>query len=83
VTGTAGTCFAVQADDVLIRGLVVNGCTTSVDLISGSNGRVEGNFLGTEATGAQRLVDSGQEVIAEFGASGAVVGGASPAARNL
>ena len=83
VTGTAGTCFAVQADDVLIRGLVVNGCTTSVDLISGSNGRVEGNFLGTDATGAQRLVDSGQEVIAEFGASGAVVGGASPAARNL
>jgi len=82
VTG-AGTCFSVQADDVLIRGLVVNGCTTSVDFVSGSNGRVEGSFLGTDATGTQRLVDSGQEVVAQFGAAGVFVGGASPGARNL
>src|SRR5262245_35584562 len=50
VTGGAGvgTCFFVQTGDTTIKGLVVNGCTTSVDVVSGSNNRVEGNFLGTD-----------------------------------
>jgi IPT/TIG domain/S-layer homology domain len=84
VTGGAGvgTCFAVQASDTTIKGLVVNGCTTSVDIQSGSNNRVEGNFLGTDPTGTQRLVDSGIEVVVGAAPS-AHVGGSSPAARNL
>jgi hypothetical protein len=32
-----GTCFAVQTSDTTIKGLVVNGCTTSVDIQSGSS----------------------------------------------
>jgi hypothetical protein len=78
-----GTCFSVQADSTTIKGLAINGCTTSVDLVSGSGGRVEGNFLGTDATGTQRLVDSGQEVVVGFGVTGAFVGGPTPAARNI
>jgi hypothetical protein len=84
VTGGAGvgTCFSVQASDTTIKGLVVNGCTTSVDVVSGSNNRVEGNFLGTDPTGTQRLVDSGAEVVVG-NAPSARVGGSTPAARNL
>jgi len=85
ITGGAGvtTCFSVQASDTTIRGLAVNGCTTSVDLVSGSNVRVEGSFLGTDPAGTQRLVDSGQEVVVGSGATAAVVGGSTPGSRNL
>ena len=84
VTGGAGvgTCFIVQASDTTIKGLVMNGCTTSVDIQSGSNNRVEGNFLGTDPAGTQRLVDSGGEVVVG-NAPSAHVGGSTPAARNL
>ena len=74
--------FHVQASDTTIKGLVMNGCTTSVDIQSGSNNRVEGNFLGTDPTGTQRLVDSGGEVVVG-NAPSARVGGSTPAARNL
>ena len=84
VTGGAGvgTCFTVQASDTTIKGLVVNGCTTSVDIQSGSNNRVEGNFMGTDPTGTQRLVDGGNQVFVG-NAPSARVGGSTPAARNL
>ena len=84
LTGGAGvgTCFTVQTDDTTIKGLIVNGCTTSVSIQSGSNNRVEGNFLGTDPTGTLRLVDSGGEVIVG-NAPSARVGGSTPAARNL
>ncbi len=84
ITGGAGvgTCFTVQTDDTTIKGLIVNGCTTSVSIASGSNNRVEGNFLGTDPTGTQRLVDSGNEVFVG-NAPSARVGGSAPAARNL
>jgi hypothetical protein len=84
VTGGAGIdpCFQVQTSDTTIKGLVINGCTTSIDLQSGSNDRVEGNFLGTDASGTQRLVGSGQEVTAGT-VTGAFVGGPAPAARNI
>ena len=84
VTGGAGvgTCFTVQTSDTTIKGLVLNGCTTSVDIQSGSNNRVEGNFLGTDPAGTQRLVDSGGEVLVG-NAPSAHVGGSTPAARNL
>ena len=84
VTGGAGvgTCFTVQASDTTIKGLVMNGCTTSVDIQSGSNNRVEGNFMGTDPTGTQRLVDGGNQVFVG-NAPSARVGGSTPAARNL
>ena len=84
VTGGAGVdpCFSVQAGDTTVKGLVINGCTTSVSVASGSNNRVEGNFLGTDPTGTQRLVSSGGEVIIG-NAPTAHVGGSTPAARNL
>ena len=85
ITGGAsvGTCFTVQASDTTIRGLAVNGCTTSVDFVSGSNVRVEGSFLGTDPAGTQRLIDSGQEVIVGGAVTGGVVGGSTPASRNI
>ncbi|HVQ54983.1 MAG TPA: hypothetical protein VMT25_07375, partial [Thermoanaerobaculia bacterium] len=76
------TCFQVNASDTTIRGLVINGCTTSVDFVSGSNVRIEGSFLGTDPTGTQRLVDLGQEVTVGAVAS-AYVGGAAAASRNI
>ena len=53
-----------------------------MDIQSGSNNRVEGNFMGTDPTGTQRLVDGGNQVFVG-NAPSAHVGGSTPAARNL
>ena len=70
--GGAGVdaCFQVQASDTTIKGLVDQRLHDERRASSGLERRaVEGNFLGTDPAGTQRLVDSGQEVIA-----GAVTG---------
>ena len=70
---------------VTIRGLAINRCPNAGILIqtAGGNGSViAGNFLGTDPTGASRpgAQNAGVEIEA---ANGVVVGGTSPADRNL
>ena len=79
-------CLRVQASDVTIKGLVVNRCSASnISLMSGAftNARIEGNFLGTNPAGTASYDQGFGENVEILGQTGAIVGGTTPAARNL
>ena len=83
-TGGGEGCLVAAAPDVTIRGLVINRCLGGAAIrLSGVNGVVAGNFLGTLPDGATLPANeqfaSGVVVLQ----SGARVGGTSPADRNL
>jgi CSLREA domain-containing protein len=48
-----------------------------------TNARIEGNFVGTDASGSRVLGNRQCGILIGSGATGAVVGGDSPAARNV
>jgi hypothetical protein len=77
-------CITVSTSDTTIKGLVVNYCDGGI-LLSGafSNNRIEGCFLGTDATGTTRLDQDFSKQVQIFNQSGATIGGSTPAARNL
>ncbi len=84
--GSAGG-LTVKADDVTIRGLVVNRCSTYEIDVSDlgtphQNAVVEGCFLGTSADGTQAL-NPFSVAIRIDGHQNARIGGTTPAARNL
>jgi len=64
-----GQNSAFNASGVLIQG--------------GSGNRVEGNFIGTDGWGTNRVPNAYHGVMLENGASGNVIGGTNAAARNL
>ena len=80
-------CLHVKSDDVTIRGLVVNRCTSysisAEDLgIPHENFTVQGCFVGTSADGTQALNPFFVTVnVDQF--SNARIGGTTPADRNL
>lgn len=80
----AGGVLSLAAGDSILRGLVINraGLGTSAIQINGPNNRIEGNFLGTNATGTAALGNAAHGVIVETGSAN-VIGGAAPAARNV
>jgi len=83
----ATSCLKIKADDVTIRGLVVNRCTSheidANDLgTTRHNFVVEGCFLGTSADGTQALGPYFTSVNLQS-QQDAHVGGTTPAARNL
>ncbi|MGH3145068.1 MAG: beta strand repeat-containing protein [Rubrobacter sp.] len=69
----------------VIKGLVVNGFGGAGIAINGdtSNNRIEGNFIGTNPTGAVDNGNLSDGVAVVNGASQNVVGGTTPAARNV
>ena len=85
------TGLVIDADDSTIRGLVINRpapcCASFGDAIeiTGDNNVVEGNLLGIKpdgtSTGTASGLSTGVEVLP--GANGTVVGGTTPAARNV
>ena len=80
-------CLHARADDVTIRGLVVNRCTSydiqAEDLgVPHQNFVVEGCFLGTNADGTQAL-NPYFAAVGIDGFSNARIGGTTPADRNL
>lgn len=70
---------------VTIRGLVINRCSSShIDLESGSDAVIEGNFIGTDATGTMALGGgSGISMFVQSGGLTFTAGGTTPAARNV
>jgi hypothetical protein len=83
----SSSCVKVKADDVNIRGLVVNRCTSyAIDAndlgTTHQNFVVEGCYLGTSADGTQALAPffSGVDLEEQQNAR---IGGTTPAARNL
>jgi hypothetical protein len=82
--GCATACLDVQADDVTIRGLVINH-NAGVGILTTNahqNLVVEGCFLGTDPSGAQALEPYGG-ALSVRNHTNARIGGTTPAARNL
>jgi hypothetical protein len=71
----------------VIKGLVVTGFhndSTNIFITGDSFGnRIEGNFIGTDRSGTQDQTSALTGVGIDGGASGNVVGGTTPAARNI
>jgi trimeric autotransporter adhesin len=72
--------FDIQADDVTIRGLVLQDFGDAIR-VSGKRARIQGNFIGTNAAGTAAAPNEGQGVIVDE--TDARIGGTDPAARNL
>ncbi len=79
----------VSASDSVVKGLVINHFFGEGVQLSGSNNRVEGNFIGTDSSGFGTNVgpdDPGNHlsgVIIAQGTSGNTVGGTTPGKRNI
>jgi CSLREA domain-containing protein len=72
--------LTIQTSDSTIRGLVLNRFNTgAINLASGGNNHVEGNYVGTDVTGMQPMGGGGVGV----GSSGNVIGGLTAASRNV
>jgi hypothetical protein len=80
----AAPCLFVAADDVTIRGLVVNRCTDKAVATTGAHTDfvLEGCFIGTNADGTAALAPYGGGVNPRS-QTNARIGGTTPAARNL
>ena len=87
--------FDIEAGPTTIRGLVINGFKSSTNGSGGqgigifnvdgnTNNVIEGNFIGTHAAGTAIAANDGDGVIINGPAStGNIIGGTTPAARNL
>ena len=80
----AAPCLFAAADDVTIRGLVVNRCTDKAVATTGAHSDfvLEGCFIGTNAAGTAALAPYGGGVNPRS-QTNARIGGTTPAARNL
>ena len=75
--------LSVSASNTTIRGLVVHDGGIAFNNGAFSNNKLEGCFLGTDATGTTRIVGAFGTQVTVTGESGATIGGAAAAARNL
>ncbi len=80
--GIAGNGLNIAAGNTTIRGLAINRFAGSGILITASatNAVIQGNYIGTNATGTAALANGTGVTI---GGAGNTVGGTTPQARNL
>lgn len=83
-----GDGLALRTSNSIIRGLVINRFAGAGISVSEVNNQIEGNFIGTDATGTlDRGNGSDGIFVANFtqpvGASNNTIGGATPAQRNV
>lgn len=84
-SNAAGLFIGGAAGNCVIKGLVINNFSTRGIAIGGDtfNNRIEGNFIGTDPTGTLDR-GNGLEGVLLFDVAGQnVVGGTTPAARNV
>ena len=82
-SGGTGGVFNVSGGSSTIRGLVINGGSSSSGIrIVSSGNHVEGNYIGTNATGTSAIPNGSHGVLIADG-TGNVVGGTTPDTRNL
>jgi VCBS repeat-containing protein len=82
----SATGLIVSAPNSTIRGLAINRFTSSGVTVSGqgaTGNTIEGNFVGTNASGTTDLGNGGNGGVLVTGAANATVGGGSPGARNV
>lgn len=83
-TNAGSYCLNVSASDTTIRGLVMNRAPSMViQLLSGTNDKVEGCFLGTNPAGTAAFSGKDFWSINIVGQTNTTIGGTTPAARNL
>ena len=67
-----------------INGLVINRFgVDGIRIDNGHNNLITGNYIGTNSSGTSALPNGGRGIVIQNGATQNVIGGASPAARNL
>ena len=72
----------LNAGDAVLRGLNIRNCTKGVQVYNSPNCRVAGCYIGVDATATSAAAnDIGLEFIA--GSDNAVIGGSTPADRNI
>ena len=82
--------FTITAGSSTVRGLVINGFTgfttdagNGIALSGGGGNVIEGNFLGTDASGTTGRGNEDDAVNIESGSDNNLIGGTAPAARNV
>lgn len=78
-----GRAFILGDDRSVVRSLVIQGCNGPGITISGTNNRVEGCYIGTNASGTATVPNGEQGVSVVQGAKNNVIGGATAAERNV
>ncbi len=88
-TGSLPDGLVISASNSVVRGLVINRFGGEGIQLSGSNNKVEGNFVGTDSSGLGTNVgpqDPGNKlsgVIIAQGTTGNIVGGTTPESHNI
>jgi hypothetical protein len=84
ISGNADLVLTHDGSGSVIKGLVMNGCSSCIRVAEDSVGtRIQGNFIGTDPTGTVPKGSSVNGVDISNGASGTLVGGSSPGLRNI
>lgn len=90
--GSSLPCCAVGvnilSDGNTVKGLVINGFHTSIEVLDGDDNRIQGNFIGTDVEGKSSEGNACSGIVLSAlatgpGSSNNVVGGSAPQARNL
>ncbi|HEV2801958.1 MAG TPA: Calx-beta domain-containing protein [Pyrinomonadaceae bacterium] len=83
--GGGGAGIQLRGGNSVVRGLVINRFNNApaININNGDNNRVEGCFLGTDATGTVNFTDQSREGVGINNSTGNVIGGTMPAARNV
>ena len=79
---TAGTSLMLGGSGSLVRGLIINR-RVGIALVGTGGHRVEGNFIGSNADGSAGFADGQVGVTVVTNSHNNVIGGTTPAARNL
>jgi CSLREA domain-containing protein len=84
----AASALNINAANCTVRGLVVNrftggssGSPGAINVGSVAGAHIEGNFIGTDSSG--NAASSNSNGLTLIGSTGATIGGATPAARNV
>jgi hypothetical protein len=81
--GGVDTALRVQANDVKIRGLVIGAYRVGIGVDSGALARIVGCFIGTDPSGAFAVGNTNFGIAVVAPAAATIIGGASPADRNV
>ena len=79
---TVGTSISLGVSGGAVRGLILNR-RLGIDLGGTGGHTVEGNFIGTNADGSAGFADGGNGVAVVTNSHNNMIGGTTPAARNL
>lgn len=87
-SGASGSGIELYADDIVVRGLVINSFGGTALLVGGDGVLLRGNYVGTDPTGLTARANVGNGVNAGVGTGnddpdGLIIGGADPGDRNI